>query len=194
MPSLASALKPGPPRLCSFDAVCSRSSRTGINSAWSAIARKAGHDGVSFVGLETYPDSLTYDLVFAASEYLDVPVADLLHAFGVHWTKYSASQGYGHVFEMTGETFEEFLASLDDMHARIALTMPELEPPSFQFEELEDGRAHLHYFSDRPGLAPMVCGLVEGLAERFAIEIAVEHLEAESAESDHDVFEIRRAA
>ena len=159
-------------------------------AAWEKIAAAAGCAGVDFVGMETYPDELTYTLVGCASEVLEVPAEQLLHAFGTYWTKYSAQEGYLELLDMTGDTFEEFISQLDDLHARIALIFPKLQPPSFEFEELEEGHGLLHYYTDRPGLAPMVCGLLEGLAERFGISVDVEHLDRADAD-DHDVFELR---
>ena len=55
-------------------------------------------------------------------------------------------------------------------------TMPELVPPSFEREPQDDGSSILHYRSSREGLAPMVIGLVKGLAKRYDVEIDVQHL------------------
>jgi hypothetical protein len=46
----------------------------------------------------------------------------------------------------------------------------------------------LHYFSDRPGLAPMVVGLLEGLAEIFHTSIDIAQVAHRDAGDDHDRF------
>lgn len=160
------------------------------DEAWGKISSKAGVGALEFVSMQTYDDKVTYDLVGAASEVLGAPAADLMRAFGQYWIRYTADAGYGDLLKGVGGSFGEFLAGLDAMHGRVAMTFPDLKPPSFECEELSPARYRLHYYSDRPGLEPMVVGLVEGLAERFSQAAKVEW----SAEGEgHTVFEIEIA-
>jgi hypothetical protein len=85
----------------------------------------------------------------------------------------------------------EFLQNLDDLHARVGVNFPQLTPPSFEAEASEPGTMHLHYHSQREGLAPMVIGLVEGLGDRFDTPVEVDQLACRSEGADHDVFEVR---
>ena len=160
---------------------------------WLEIVQRSGASHSTFVGMERYPDSLTYDLVSAASEVLDAPVPALLEAFGEFWMSFTAQKGYGSALEFAGDGFREFVENLDDMHARISLSFPELEPPSFDVEELPDGRLELHYHTERPGLAPMVIGLLRGLARRFDETVAIEHVPP-TDDHDYDRFLVRLGA
>ena len=155
---------------------------------WERIRARAGVSSSTFLAMERYPDAVTYDLVAAASEELGTPPDKLLGAFGEYWTKFTAEQGYGETLDFAGDDFETFLANLDDMHARVAVSFPELDPPSFDLEHAEDGRLLLHYHSDREGLAPMVEGLLHGLAERFGNRIDIEHQPAGHDGVDNDRF------
>lgn len=158
--------------------------------AWKRICTRAEIDGGSgFVAMEAYDDALTYALVGAASEELGLDAATVLKSFGEYWTLYTIEEGYGDMLTMMGSTLEEFLDNLDSMHERIQATMPELVPPSFEREEQPDGSSILHYRSKRPGLAPMVQGLLQGLARRFDTELEVEHID--SPEPGHDRFRVR---
>jgi len=72
----------------------------------------------------------------------------------------------------------------------VAMTYPELRPPSFEVTELDDSRSLLlHYRSTRAGLAPMVIGLLKGLGKRFDESISVRQV-AQHGVDDHDVFRI----
>ena len=141
---------------------------------WNEIRARAGVVEPQFIGMDPYDDSITYKLVEAASSVLEIPAGDLLEAFGEYWTLYTADEGYGELLSMAGETFEEALYNLDEMHARLALSMPELEPPTFHLAAAEDGKLELTYFSRREGLTPMVCGLIQGLASRFSVKVEIE--------------------
>ncbi len=160
-------------------------------AVWDRIRVRAGVQTSTFIAMNRYEDSVTYDLVAAASEELGAPQEQLLEALGVYWTKFTACQGYGDTLEFAGDTLETFLRNLDNMHARVALSFPELDPPSFEVENTDDGRLLLHYYSERPGLAPMVIGLLNGLGERFNQSLQIEHLPPEQSGQDHDCFLIR---
>jgi hypothetical protein len=68
----------------------------------------------------------------------------------------------------------EVLGQLDALHCRVRLMLPELRPPSFRCTDVTGSSLRLRYYSHRPGLAPMVVGLVEGLAELLDVEASAE--------------------
>lgn len=165
-------------------------SSVGGDALWRDVRTAAGAEPVTFVSMDVYPDATTFDLVTAASRVLDMPTDELLRAFGKHWILYTARRGYGAIFDTMGRTLVEFLTNLDMMHARLSLTMPELRPPSFVCEPLDDGRIRIEYRSDRDGLAPMVVGLLEGLAEMYGHDMSVRHTGPRALDRDHDEFVI----
>ncbi len=152
--------------------------------AWTTIREKAGlADEVDFFASDSpYPDELTVPLVIAAAEVLELPVETVLEAFGEYWILYTAREGYGALIEAAGSSVEEFLRYLPNLHSRIKLTHPELTPPSFTTNRLEDGRLELEYRSHRGGLEHFVVGLLRGLAKRFDQSVEIEMEEATDAE------------
>ena len=162
----------------------------GGEQMWLDIRSSAGVDVEAFVNMQAYPDDVTYRLVEAASRILGIPAADVLHAFGKHWILYTAREGYGAIFDMMGRSLPAFLGNLDAMHARLSLSMPDLRPPSFVCEQLDDERIRLEYWSERDGLAPMVLGLLDGLAEMYEVSISVERTRRRDHGDDHDEFAI----
>lgn len=158
--------------------------------AWAKIVDQAGFEDAGFISMDSYPDQLTYQLVAAASKELALPAAELLEAFGHFWILYTAREGYGELLNLSGRSFEEFLFNLDNLHTRLGLSMPELRPPSFECEKLDDSNFRLHYRSEREGLTPMVVGLIRGLADKFGLEVAI-RLDVERGQGpdvDHDEF------
>ena len=141
---------------------------------WNRIRERAGLQGTEFILMDQYEDSVTYDLVGAASEELGIPPTAVLEAFGAYWTKYTAVKGYGSLLDSAGKTFPEFLQNLDLMHTRVGTMFPDFVPPSFECRDITDQSLDLHYTSDREGLQHLVIGLLHGLGERFDIEVTVE--------------------
>ncbi len=138
--------------------------------SWLEIKAKAGVTDPIFVSMQSYDDSVTYGLVGAASEVLDMNASDLLEAFGEYWVLYTAEEGYGEMLDMAGNTFPEFLSNLNHLHRRVGDIMPGLTPPSFECEIVSEQEIKLFYTSRREGLDPMVTGLIKGLAKRFGLK------------------------
>jgi len=160
----------------------------GGDELWATVKQRAGVELEAFVGMDVYPDDVTDRLVRAASATLGQAPAEVLRAFGKHWIRYTGRKGYGAVFETMGRTLPEFLGNLDAMHARLSLSMPHLEPPSFVCEQSGPDQLHLEYWSHRPGLAPMVVGLVEGLGEMFGLDVHMKQTMSTDEGADHDEF------
>lgn len=159
------------------------------DATWDRIRTRAGLPDEPFIGMEQYPDKTTYDLVGAASAELGASADAILEEFGVYWVRYTAEAGYGELMKSAGKTLPEFLRNLDQLHTRVKLSFPHLAPPSFAVSDETDGSLTLAYFSDRPGLAPLVVGLLRGLGDRFDVDVSAR---GERVEGDrpHDRFRV----
>lgn len=158
---------------------------------WLAVRARAGVPEEPFVAMRAYDDSVTYALVGAASEELGLPASALLEAFGEYWTVHVAHASYGDMLRHYGDSVAEFVSNLDAMHLQVATSMPELVPPSFQVEELPGGVLRVEYRSKRAGLAPMVAGLLRGVAQIYRADYAVSLVAARESDDDADIFEMR---
>ena len=157
---------------------------------WREICQLAGHAEEDFIGMNPYPDKLTFDLVQHASSVLNLTSEEILEAFGEYWILYTADEGYGDLMNLTGSTFVEFLSNLDMLHYRINNIMPELRAPQFSTRNEQEDSVELEYFSHREGMIPMLHGLIKGLGKRFDLNVSIEHIEQKSATNDCHVFRI----
>lgn len=136
-------------------------------SVWDRILEAAHLDDGALVSAQSYPDEVTFRLIAAAAATAGLTLDQTLHAFGRHWVK-AADQGpYGNVMRILGATLEECLMNLDRMHASIQIAMPGAQLPQFAVVSQDERSIELAYYSRRAGLEPFVCGLLEGLMERF---------------------------
>lgn len=157
-------------------------------TAWARIRAQAGVDTDVFISNQAYDDDITYRLVAAASEVLNLPAVDILRAFGRHWVLHTAREGYGGLLEAGGKSFPEFLRNLPNFHARVELIFPDLQPPRFAVADCTDRSMRLHYFTHRPGLAPFVEGLLDGLGEMFQVKVRVTLASSRADGAPHDEF------
>ena len=158
--------------------------------AWVEIADACGVDHV-FISIDSYDDEITYRLVTEAAERLGLPAEQILRDFGSYWIRYTATEGYGGLVDMFGETLPEFLRNLgEDLHGRVSVTMPHLRPPEFYTDEISPNHFEVHYKSHRAGLTPMVLGLLEGLAQRYEAQATISHNRTQSDSPVHEVFDV----
>lgn len=149
------------------------------DEVWHRIREDAGVPDEPFLSMKSYPDAMTYGLVGSAEKILGIPAAELMDAFADQWIEHQAVEGYGELLRSAGDTLPEFLRNLDQLHTRVKLALPALEPPSFRVsDETADGLV-LDYFSERPGLAPLVAGLLRALGPRFGLVVTSTHREVE---------------
>lgn len=160
------------------------------DAAWHRVREGAGLADEPFLSMEQYPDESTYALVGAASRELGASSEDILKEFGRFWMKYTAELGYGELLRSSGRTLPEFLRNLDSLHTRIQMSMNHLRPPSFSVTDETPSSLVLHYYSNRPGLAPLVLGMLDALQERFHLKVEARH-ERVDAPRPHDVFHVK---
>lgn len=169
------------------DMVCSQCGE----ETWQRIRSRAEVVEDRFLSMESYPDDLTHRLVLAASQELGLPPTQIMEKFGEYWVHYTGQEGYGEMMALAGDTLPEFLGNLDELHARVGVSFPQLQPPQFDCEAADEQELTLHYHSRRQGLAPMVIGLVQGLGDRFDTEVDVTQTAHRESGADHDIFRIR---
>jgi len=157
---------------------------------WVDIRARAGLTDEPFVSMQQYPDAVTYDLVQAATEVLNLTAEEVLQEFGIFWTMFTGAEGYKDLMESAGDTFAEFVSNLDQLHARVKLLFPHLDPPSFLVFDREPNSLKVRYFSNREGLVPLVEGLFQGLAKRFQVSLSVQHEQIVEGEKRHDLFSL----
>lgn len=158
---------------------------------WIRICKEAGVNETDFGSLQEYPDEITYKLVGAASKVLGLPAGTVLEIFGEYWTDFAQETSFARLMKFGGHTLQEFISNLDQMHAKIKLSLPNLEPPSFRVTDHDATGFRLHYRSKREGLAPLVVGMLKGMARmhKTPIEVRVDRARADG--HDHDEFVVR---
>jgi hypothetical protein len=162
----------------------------GGEALWQTVRQNAGIDVEDFLSMQAYDDGVTLALVAHGSKALGMSAEGVLREFGRHWVLFTGQEGYGPMMDVSGNTLEEFLNNLDQMHAQIALSMPELDPPGFSCQRTSANTIRIEYFSNRSGLAPMVEGLLEGLMLRFNEKGVVRFVQGRETQDAADVFEV----
>ena len=155
---------------------------------WNEICVLSDFYDFEFMGFNTYPDQLTFELVKNASKVLNTDSSVLLEAFGEYWILYTANEGYGELLDITGSTLPDFLGNLDMLHNHISNVMPKLIAPHFSTRNETSNSVELIYRSERLGLIPMLHGLIKGLGKRFNLTVTVKQIEFANESKKENVF------
>ncbi|MDP3814995.1 heme NO-binding domain-containing protein [Pseudomonas sp.] len=135
------------------------------------------NDG-AYTAVGTYDHQELVQLVVALSAATQVPVPDLIKAFGQHlFGRFVLS--YPRLFEGVDSAFA-FLRSIDHhIHVEVRKLYPDAELPSFSYEGLGPDNLVMLYQSRRP-FADLAEGLILGCIEHYgeAIELRREDLES----------------
>jgi predicted hydrocarbon binding protein len=154
---------------------------------WESVKKCSGTDVDFFLSNQSYDDSITFKLTTIASKKLNIPIDDLLFTFGEYAGRRKSAALHG----INGNNLKELLLDLPNLHNRITLLYPHLQPPQFKVSDVEDNALHLHYFSHRVGLKTFVHGLLKGfLAKLFNQPIQIDIIESRDAGNEHEVFKI----
>ena len=160
------------------------------NDQWLLVKEKANLDDELFISNRPYPDEVTYELVAAVMEVTGLSCRDVMHAFGEYWILETGRKQYGDLVEANGDNFVDFLRNLPDLHARIQLIFPHLQPPDFDVSDVKPNQLKLHYISKRGGLEDFVVGLIKGTGKLFQIEAQCELICPATEESNERIFQV----
>jgi Haem-NO-binding len=157
---------------------------------WDAVRQRSGVLEDFFISNEPYDDAITYNLAQAASVELQIPLAQVLNAFGEYWVLHTGKEKYGSLMEAGGNSLLEFLTNLPVFHNRIMLMYPNLNPPEFKVSDKTANSINVHYYSSRVGLQEFVRGLLSGLAKLYKVDAKINYIVQKSPQSDHDIFNV----
>lgn len=134
------------------------------------IASSGVASGGAYTSVGTYPHHEIVALVQALSARTEIPVTELIRAYGRHLFK-RFSVLYPRFFQGVAGSMD-FLAGIEDIiHAEVLKLYPDAELPTFRIER-GPGRLVLTYISARP-FADLAHGLIEGCVTHFGDNVGV---------------------
>ncbi|MBM9593131.1 heme NO-binding domain-containing protein [Roseitranquillus sediminis] len=148
---------------------------------WLEVARRARLDEPSFEAMLSYEDFVTRRVLDAATDCLDKPLDAFLEDLGTYLVSHPTTEALRRLLRFGGETFAEFLDSLDDLPGRARLAVPDLDLPSLELiDEGDEGAWHLHCRYPQAGYGHVLVGILRALADDYGALVimdVVEHVE-----------------
>lgn len=161
------------------------------SDVWEDTCLHAKLDFMNFEPTQQYEDHYTRKVIESLCSTLGRSKDEVLEDFGTYIVAEHHNSPVRRLLQFGGDTFEEFLHSLEDINDRATLAMPNLHLP--QLWLAEQGTAHytLHYRFEKEGFGAVVLGVLRAMADAYRALVTVEHKPARAEGIDKDSFEIR---
>jgi len=156
---------------------------------WDEIVRKTGLEFRDFEAMLSYPDEMTDDILDTACDELRRDRSSLLEDLGTYLVTNPNMNTVRRLLRFGGHTFEEFLYSLDDLHDRVKLAVPDLELPKMELRQYNAQTYALIFNWKQAGFGAVMEGILLGLADDYGALVV---LETDLSLSEEGVCEVLR--
>jgi hypothetical protein len=160
------------------------------DAAWADICQMAALGFDSFESLLTYDASQTEAVLTAAGKKLQRSRAALLEDMGTYLVSHPDLDPLRRLLRFGGETFEEFLHSLDDLHDRARLALPEMSFPRLELREHAVNSFSLYYRWGARGFGTLALGILRAMADDYGALVLLNHAIGQDDLGDLDVISI----
>ena len=134
---------------------------------WTDVSDDAGLDVDTFEAMLCYDDDLTYLVIDAASARLSKPADELLEDLGTYIIANDRYDPLRRLLRFSGETFEEFLLSVDELPDRTRLALPDLHLAPISVVPDGANRFEICCGPGIPGFGNVLSGVVRAMADDY---------------------------
>ncbi len=146
-------------------------------ATWEDLARQGDLPLAGFEAMFLYDDALTDRMLAAVVAVLGRPRDTVLEDLGTYLVSHPNVEPLRRLLRFGGETFQEFVESLDDLPRRAALALPELELPALEVVPDGDGDTDMRVCCrwGREGFGHVLVGMLRTLADDYGALVLLEH-------------------
>ncbi|MFP4275582.1 MAG: heme NO-binding domain-containing protein [Paracoccaceae bacterium] len=148
----------------------------GLN-AWQEVALRAGLGFAEFESMLVYEDAVTERTLDAASARLDRPREVLLEDLGTYLVSHPNTEALRRLLRFGGESYEEFLHSLEELPERARLAVSDLHLPELELREAARGRFLLACGPGPAGFGAVLMGVLRAMADDYGALVILDRLE-----------------
>ncbi|WP_428543778.1 heme NO-binding domain-containing protein [Profundibacter sp.] len=151
------------------------------NTVWQDVASRADLPFDRFEAMLDYDDRLTYVVLLAASDCLSKSRETLLEDLGTYLVSNPNNESLRRLLRFGGETYIEFLHSLDDLNGRAKLALPELELPRMTLHGGRDGNDFRLVCTGPPrGFGRVMRGVLRAMADDYGALVLLKDIDGET--------------
>lgn len=154
---------------------------------WQWVTEAAGLGNIEFEAMLPYDDDLTEAVLDALCAELGRERAEVLEDLGTYLVSNPDVEALRRLLRFGGETYVDFLHSLDDLPDRTRLAVPDLHLPAMELREVGAGRYSLICGPELPGFGWVMMGILRTMADDYGALVMLEH---EGSQGEDEVIAI----
>ncbi len=144
-------------------------------ATWRRIVQEAGLGFDSFEPMLTYKRAQTTAVMRAATRILDRSPESLLEDLGTALVSSSNTDPVRRLLRFGGVTYVDFLHSLEELHGRGRMAVPELNLPELLLDEAGSQIYRLTCTTHMPGAAHVLMGLLRAMADDYGALVLLDY-------------------
>lgn len=144
-------------------------------ATWKQVASRANLADPQFEAMMLYDAEITLRTVDAAVEILKADRADFLQNLGIHLVSNTSTEGVRRLLRFGGVDFVDFLYSLDDLHDRARIAVPDLMLPTLELREHTSVQYSLTIRSELAGFGYVMVGLLTAMADDYGALVMMDY-------------------
>lgn len=141
---------------------------------WAAVVAEAGLPVQEFEAMLVYPDSYLDDVLTALSNQLDRTPLQVSEDVGAYLVTHKRMETVRRLLRFGGTTYEEFVLSLDDLHDRVNLALPDLDLPRLEVEVYSQTSISVLLEFSRQGFGAVLLGIMRAMADDYGTLVVLE--------------------
>jgi len=143
--------------------------------AWKSVVRSLDLGFEDFESMLQYDARVTEDLVETACRQLSRERPDFLEDLGTYLVSHENVGALRRLMRFGGDTFLDFLLSLDELNDRVRLALPDLVLPALEIEKPEPSNFSIHVGSGMDGFEFVLTGVLRAMADDYGALVLLEH-------------------
>ncbi len=142
---------------------------------WEDALEDAGMDRHAiFSATNVVEDETVLKVVASVHKVLNITPLQAADAFGDYWVNVYAPRIYG-AYLQEAKSARELLLGMDKIHETVTSTIPNAQPPRFNYTWKDDNTLIMTYNSPR-GLIDFLVGLIKGVGKYFNEKLKVQKI------------------
>lgn len=142
---------------------------------WADVTRQSEIGLTHFESLLDYDPQISQRLLRSATMALEQPSETLLEDMGHHLVAHRRNEGLRRLLRFSGNTFEDFILSLDELPDRVRLAVEEIDLPEIEITQPETNQFLLTLGDQLPGFEWVLIGTLRALADDYGALALIDH-------------------
>ena len=145
------------------------------HARWQRVAEAAELGAGEFEAMLIYDDAQSLRMLTALCEELERPQAEVMEDLGIYLVSHPELEPLRRLLRFGGETYVDFLYSLDDLPDRVRMAVDDLILPKLELREHMAGLFSLRCLPGLPGFGSVMMGVLRTMADDYGALVMLDH-------------------